>query len=145
MSRLDPKRQSRIERNLREAQDENGARLAWSYAKVSSTGWGEFRIPDMVRFSVSFVEEPFLTYGNYVDSNVLVDTRFPHALGGVYRWNTVVAADGSLRWTGAWVYLVVETRGVQVTSVVPTDPNYQMEHHFTFAGIAIKDVPVQLL
>ena len=137
---LDPMRAMRRTKNREAADAQNAARLAWSYGKATSTGWGEFRIPTMIEFDVSFVEEPFVSYSNYVSSDQLVDTRFPRCWAGVYRWNIVQG-----RWTGAWVYLVVETQGVQLTTTVVADPGYYIEHHFSFAGIALKDVPVNLL
>lgn len=121
---------------------ENSARLAFAFALVSSTGTGgEIRVEDCQEFGLAFAEKPFVSYGAEVDGDLLVDSRFPLARGGVYRWRR--NAKGF--YTGAWVYVVVSTLDFQIPSTEATDPEYTILHHFTFAGVAVKDLPDYLM
>lgn len=120
--------------------DENSARLAKAFAMYDSTGWGEFTVPTVFDFGLTFVEEPSVSYGYALDGDTLVDTRFPRCWGGVYKWKLDIKGF----YTGAWVFFIVETQ----SSFIDTgeaDPNYDINHYFTFEGVAYKDLPAYLL
>lgn len=129
------------ERHARQGQiAENSIRLGWCHFKATSTGWGEFKIPECFEFDMTFIEEPNVTHGMSTNGDLLVDTRFPRAHGGVYRWKR--NAKGF--YQGAWLFVVVDTRSPYITTTLD-DPGYSIDHYFTFAGTAIKDLPDHLL
>ena len=116
---------------------ENTARLSNTHGFYSSHGWGEFRILDPTMFDVTFVEEPVVAYGFAIDGDALVPKRFPRAFGGVSSW----LYDEKGFYIGANVFLIVDTLSpVELIDVPTEDPNYDINHYFTFSGIAIKDV-----
>lgn len=119
---------------------ENSARLASSYATFTSTGWGEFRQTTVTRFNLTFITKPIIAYSYEIDGDALVDTRFPRSHGFVYKWQQ----DSRDYYTGCWVAFVVDTRNPYITTA-ELDPNYDLVHHFTFTGIALKDLPAYLL
>ena len=122
-------------------QGENLARLATVISTADSTGWGEFVVPERVDFGLAFIEMPAISHGVSLDGSKLVPTRFPHCDGGVYEWD--ISPKGLYR--GAWVWITVETRGAQLATDVLDDPGYEIVHHFTFVGTAMKDIPAYLL
>jgi hypothetical protein len=126
---------------------ENAPRLANAWASYKTTGWGEVSFPNCHEFDLTFAERPYTHYGHVVLSNslpvtspgsdeVLIDTRFPRCSGGVYQWK--VNSRGF--YTGAWVYVTVDTQSPFIQAVYE-EPNYTIQHHFTFEGIGIKDLP----
>lgn len=112
--------------------DENSGRYARYEAVCTSTGSGHFLQPDAVIFEAAFVQRPQVTYGHYVDGAQLVTKTLPTISGGVYKW----VQDAHGFYMGAQVYYVVLAAGTGDVTV---------DHHFTFAGTAIKDVPADLL
>lgn len=119
---------------------ENSARLAFSYAAFDSLGWGEFQVPTVVTFDVTFIERPYVSYAYSVDGDTLVKGRFPRAQGFVYKWRL----DTKGFYTGCWVGFTVETQSPFIDTD-KDDPGYSLDHHFTFAGNAYKDLPSYLL
>lgn len=120
----------------REQTAENSARQASVWVTAISTGWGEFVLEDEIDFGVTFVEPPMVGYGMVADQSTdLVETRYPKAHGGVYRWKT----DDNGHCIGATVFVVVDTMSPELEPAVE-DPGYQLEHHFHFSGIALKDI-----
>jgi hypothetical protein len=117
---------------------ENSSRLAFAWGTFTSTGWGELAYPEPVDFGLTFVEEPIVAYGfALVGGDKLVDNRFPRAQGGVYEWRI----DGRGFYIGAHVFACVETVSALITAPYgDPDPNYELKHHFTFSGIALKDI-----
>lgn len=121
---------------------ENSARLAQAFGFFTTQGWGEFTFDKCYSFGLTFLEEPAIAYGYAIDGDALVDLRFPRSWGFVYRWRT----DSRGYYTGAWVGIVVDTRSAADIAGVPTDePNYSLDHTFTFTGVALKDLPTDLL
>lgn len=137
---LGPWQGQEMHRSRVEQSAENSARLAWSVARVTSTGWGEFVMPAVVEFEVTFLEQPVVSYGYALNNDVLVATRYPRSCGFVERWQT--NAKGF--YTGCWIGLVVETRTTNIDTLA-AEPNYTLDHHFTFTGVAYKDLPQTLL
>ena len=130
-----------MERRRQQVQqvNENSARLAQAFAMYDSTGWGEFTVQAVFDFGLTFVEEPVVAYCYALDGDTLVDTRFPRAWGGVYKWKL----DSKGFYTGAWVFFVVETRSSFIETSA-AEPGYEINHYFTFTGIAYKDLPTYL-
>lgn len=120
---------------------ENNARLAWSYAQVGSTGWGEMLITTPVTFAVTFLEKPIVSYGYELIGKPPVSTRFPRCHGFVTEW--IYDLRGRY-WIGCKVALVVETKSSNIETTA-AEPNYSIQHHFTFAGVAYKSLPSTLL
>lgn len=120
---------------------ENSARLAESQAFFSTHGWGEFKIPEVVRFNCTFIERPAVSSGLSIDGDVLVPTRFPRVTAGVYRW----LQDTKGFYIGAWVFFVVDTQSPFITTTVSVDPGYDLIHDITFSGKAGKILPADLL
>lgn len=121
-------------------QAENSSRLAWSFGVATSNGWGESKIGDPLMFDAPFIDRPYVSHSYFVDDDDIIATRFPRAFGGVYRW----VVEETL-YVGAHVFVVVETQSPFIPTDVPKDPGYNIEHHFTFAGIGIKSIPAHLL
>jgi hypothetical protein len=122
---------------------ENTPRLAVAWADFKTTGWGEKSFEKCYNFDLTFAERPFVAHGYYVIKNkdpdideVLWDGRFPRAWGGVYQWRQ----NSRGFYTGAWVFTVVESASPFIPTTYP-DPEYVIQHHFTFQGLGIKDLP----
>lgn len=113
---------------------ENSARLAESFVTVSTTGQGGYRFDNVSYFGVTFINRPYVAVAHVVNDNDLTNpNQFPVASGGVWKWLTNERGF----YTGAWLYVSVYCFGAT--------PNYAMEHDFTFTGVAVKDLPEQLL
>lgn len=138
-------------------QRENSARLAKSYAHWTTKGTGEFMVPTVFRFDVTFVQKPIFTYGaELIYPDDPVPGKYPRTHAGVYEWlrgNPPGNVDGDndddpnddlMYYTGAWVYFVVDIIGGGLT-YKPPQPSYGICHHMAFEGIAIKDLPAHLL
>lgn len=122
---------------------ENSARLATAHTMYSSTGWGEFIFPDQFVFGTRFVSMPFMAYGFSMDDTGpdIVDTRFPRANGFVYRWQL----DNKGFYVGAYLAVTVFDQSPLISTTVGTHPNYVLDHHYSFFGIAMKMVPDYLV
>lgn len=135
---------------------ENSARYASSFITWHTHGWGEFQSPNVQYFDTTFMEVPSISHCFYIDGDALVPGRFPRVTAGVHRW----VQNERGHYTGAWLFFVIETVGLQFTStyVLPTavdgnvalvsatvpkppDPNYDLIHSFTFTGVAMKTLP----
>jgi hypothetical protein len=119
---------------------ENSTRFAESFATLNTTGWGEFAFDACFEFGLTFIQMPHVSYSWSLDGDTLVDTRFPRAGGGVYRWKQ----DKRGFYVGAWMCLTVDTQSPYIDIGSEPQPNYTMTHYFTFAGKAIKDLPAHL-
>ena len=135
------RRRSEVERHK-----ENSARLAQAFAKFETTGQGSIEFPKRVDFELTFVEEPYITYGCHIDLDDLSDLLdvdandtppLPSASGFVTEWDQ----DDRGFWTGCWVAVSVYYHPL---TLVPVDLEVYMNHHFTFTGIAMKDVPIDV-
>jgi hypothetical protein len=99
--------------------------------------------PDAYEFDLTFAERPFVSYGYVVIRNalpdvdeLLIDTRFPRAWGGVAEWKQ----NSRGFYQGAWCFTVVESQSPFILAEYD-EPNYVIQHHFTFMGLGIKDLP----
>lgn len=109
---------------------QNTSRLAQSYNVVVTTGTGMLKLKTVVTFACTFVEQPYVSYG-YVLGSDLIEGDYPSSSGGVYEYQT----DERGFYIGAWVFAVV--------TAVEDYPS--ITHNFTFTGIAMKDLPDYLL
>lgn len=131
-------------RRERAARDvENSARLAHAYATFYSQGQGTIQHPKRVKFGVTFIEKPYVGYANVVDVNELADelgvedtddVPLPICTGYVIEWDQ----DDRDFYTGCWIAARVHFADADA---VPEDATPEIEHHFTFQAIAMKDVP----
>jgi hypothetical protein len=133
---------------------ENTARLAKSYLKWQTRGWGEFLNDGVMDFGLTFTEEPSFTFGyklNQDGSNPdIADDRFPRGFAFVYDYRIVhpLGDESVTYYTGAWCGFVLETVGYQFSfGAFPTagDPQYVIDWSLQFEGVALKDLPVHLL
>lgn len=125
---------------------ENAARLAQAYWKFDSTGQGAIEFGDRVDFGLTFIEEPFVSFGAQLDLDALGDLlvtdpsetpKMPMVSGFVTAWDQ----DDRGFYVGAWcaVHVFFPTY-----TAVAADVAVEMSHHFTFTAIAIKDVPIDV-
>lgn len=132
------KRRERSERDR-----ENSARLAQSYSIFRTTGQGTHQYEERVQFGLTFIEKPLVAYGSFCDIDELADALdiedsddapLPVTAGFVVNWDQ----DDRDFYIGCWV-------GVRVNFPVNDDVDgtapVEIEHHFTFAGIGMKDIP----
>lgn len=140
MDELERKR----ERATRDA--ENSARLAQAYAVFTSVGQGSTQYKKRVPFGLTFTEKPVISYAAEVDSDELRDVledyfegdppeddsslSFPQCTGFVTSWDR----DERDFYVGCWIAANVRLEGIP-------DVDVSVSHHFTFSGIAMKDIP----
>ena len=117
----------------RTAQAENSTRYAWVQATVHTKGWGEMRYSDRISFGITYLTQPMVTYGFAIDDDDLLDTRFPRSCGFVSRWDQ----DKNNYYVGCYVAFIIETTSPNIPTV-ELDPNYDIDHFFTFSGTAMK-------
>ena len=125
---------------------ENSARLAQSFAKFETIGQGYIQFEDVVDFGLTFIEEPFPTYGAACDLDELaelldlepdMDPAIPITSGMVTEWDQ----DDRGFYLGAWVAVKVY---YPAEDQVAVDVDLPIRHYFTFAGIALKDIPLDV-
>lgn len=122
---------------------ENSARLAHAYGRFTSTGQGSITFPRRLAFGLTFTEEPFMSACSMADPDDiedLLDRRdapFPIITPFVAEWDR----DDRGFWVGVWC-------GVRVwwppSDLVPASAKPEITHSFTFSGIAMKDVPIEM-
>lgn len=130
----------------KEAIKENTARLASAYASYKSTGQGSVEFGKRADFGLTFIERPYVSYCSVVDLDELgdlmgvpggEDVPMPLVTGFVTEWDT----DDRGFYVGAWC-------GVRVwyppTDLVPYSVDVELQHHFTFQAIALKDIPLDV-
>jgi hypothetical protein len=141
---------------------ENTARYASSYVSYKTTGWGEFLSDEAQYFTTTFTKRPSVAHSLSLDGDALVEGRYPRVTAGVHKW----LQNEKGFYTGAWLFFVVETIGMQAqrtfvmpaseservgvvtvpwTTAIPADPNYEIIHDFTFTGVAMKAIPSYIL
>lgn len=117
---------------------ENRGRLATVSVKYRTTGQGTVQFNKRVNFGLTYIEQPFLSYGSGIDADALADlldieprdpVAFPQVTGYVCEWD--VTEQGY--YDGAWVGVVVT-----FPATVPVDAEIEIEHFFTFLGTALK-------
>lgn len=124
---------------------ENAARVAMAFARFETLGQGTLEFEERVDFGLTFIEEPFVSYGCQLDLDVLASAigledgatpPLPQSTGFVTEWDV----DERGFYVGAWVAAAV----FDATGLIPTDVSVVIDHHFTFQAIAIKDIPLDL-
>lgn len=129
------RRKAEIARNA-----ENRARQAAAFAKFSTTGQGGYEFADVVQFQLAFVEEPFMSYGCYIDGDKLADDLdlaadamppYPVCTGFVTDWDVNSAGFYTGAWVGVRVYFPPDL-------AVPVDYGVDVLHHFRWEGVSIK-------
>lgn len=135
---------ARRERQLNDK--ENSARLAHAFSSFTTNGQGTIQYEHRVDFGLTFVEEPAVSYGSYVDIDELAellgiedsdDAKLPLVSGFVSAWDQ----DERDFFTGCWVSVRV---WFPPEDAVPFDAAPAVDHHFTFAAVGMKDVPVDV-
>lgn len=130
-----------------ERHQENSARVAESFARFRSSGQGSIEFPERVDFGLTFIEEPYMSFGTFLDTDDLDDKLaneqgtstppMPIVSGFVTDWDR----DERGFYVGAWV-------GVRVwfpyESNVSPDLEVEMFHHYSFKAVAMKDIPVDI-
>lgn len=128
---------------------ENSARLAQAFAKFESSGQGFIEFEERVDFGLTFIEEPYVTYGAQMDLDAFeelldreadADTDLPPVpmmSGIVTAWDQDNRGFYVGAWVGARVYCPPE-------DAVPVLLEPVVSHHYTFTAVAIKDVPVDV-
>lgn len=122
---------------------ENSSRLAHAYANFDTSGQGSMEFEDRVDFGLTFIEEPFVAYGGFCNSDALGELQglgpgespaFPLSSGFVTEWDQ----DERGFYIGCWIAASVMFAPLDL---IVADLNVTLTHYFTFSGIGIKDVP----
>lgn len=122
---------------------ENRARLAMAFAEFDSTGQGTVEFGEVADFGVTFLEKPSVSTGVEIDVDELAElldlddeanVPMPHVTAYVVDWDL----DDKGFYVGAYVAATVSFPDPSVSVEVPV----ALVHHFTFAGTAIKDIPI---
>lgn len=133
------RRRAEIERHR-----ENSGRLAQAFAKFDTEGQGYVEFADRIDFGLTFVEQPYVTYGSALDLDDLADLLdlepgatppLPLASGFVTEWDR----DERDFYIGAWIAVRVY---FPMEDGVTADVEVPVTHYFTFTATAIKDVPL---
>lgn len=155
-------------RETAERHKQNGARPANSYARFTTLGQGTIEFAQRIKFDLTFIEEPVMSYGCYVDAENLAtlqgvkDVMLPSCTGYVTDYDT----DDRGFYIGCWiamrVYFGYEDFGIPLYTLDPTTADVdkaqnqvrkakaekmnqaEIKHYFTFAGIGIKDIPLDV-
>jgi hypothetical protein len=94
---------------------------------------------------LTFTEKPVVAYGSFCDIDELAelldiedsdDTPLPVCSGYVIAWDQ----DDRDFYVGCWVAVRVNYSSVDF--IDPT-AEVEVEHHFTFSGIGMKDIPAE--
>lgn len=131
---------------------ENSARLAQSYATFITTGVGSMQHEDRISFGTTFIERPFVSHAAVIDTEQVRDQmqrneeqdEFPLPLvtGYVTEWDEDERGFYIGCWLAVRVFYSLEDLTVESEELpVYLDPKIEVEHHFTFAAIAMKDIP----
>lgn len=137
-----------LDRRREEVQrtQENSARMAQSYAVFKTTGQGTMQYEERVDFGLTFIEKPIVSYASGCDVDDLSDILgiedsdevvLPICAGYVTHWDQ----DDRDFYAGCWVAV-----RVNFPSLDMIDPTLmpEVEHHFTFSAIGMKDVPYEI-
>lgn len=120
---------------------ENAGRLAQSYASFETTGTGTFEYEKRIKFGVLFVEKPHPSWCGELDTDALQDVLgsvvLPLAGGVITDWDT----DEHGLYSGCWAAVRVD---FPVTDMIDPSVAVVMTHHFTFSGVALKDITPEL-
>lgn len=121
---------------------ENKGRMAGVYTYASSTGQGYVEYDELIDFGLTYIEQPFVSVGHVLDLDELrvllgmdADDPFvelPQCTGFVSQWEQDVKGN----YIGA--YLAVQ---ISWGSGIPFDAQVEIQHSFSFHGVAIKSIP----
>jgi len=120
---------------------ENSARLAHVYGSATTTGQGTCVVDKRIAFGTAFIELPHVAHASVVDLEDMTDLLdmddppLPHVTGFVTEWDQ----DDRDFYVGAWVAAKVSYDALDAVAVTVMPV---ITHHFTFSGIAIKDIPM---
>lgn len=125
---------------------ENRARLAQAYADFTTNGQGSIEFGKRIDFGLTFIERPYVSYGAELDIEALEDLvgkdsednlvpPLPLTMGYVTEWDR----DDRDFYIGCWVAARIN---FPVTPYVDVKVAVPVVHHFTFAAIAYKDIPL---
>lgn len=116
---------------------ENSGRLAQAYASFESTGQGTLEYEERIDFNVIFVEMPYVCHAGVVDTQALKEllgyVALPQISGFVTEWDT----DEKDLYRGCWVAARIDFPEWEAISL---GVDVVVNHHFTFAGVAIKNI-----
>lgn len=134
---------------------ENSARFAEAFAKFRTKGLGSIEFKKRVNFKVTFIEEPYMSYGCFINTQHLEELfeeaaqaenmdyasktpPLPLCSGFVTEWD--IDKDTNF-YVGAWV--AVRVWYPPDTIQLPTELGSLVKvfHHFTFKAVAFKNVP----
>jgi hypothetical protein len=111
---------------------ENSGRLAFAWGTTTTTGQGEMAYEEVIQFGLAFIEKPMFSYGfellnrtDFEDDDGGEAPKIPYANGCVYEWDV----------DGRGLYI-----GAHVAVTVYCDDVIEIEHHYGFTGLAIKDL-----
>lgn len=151
-----------------ERHKDNSARPAASYARFTTTGQGTIEHPDRIKFDLTFIEEPVMAYGNFVDIDKMHELQvtrnpiLPVCTGYVTEWDVNDRGFYTGCWIAVRVYFGYEDFGIPITTVDPTQADVntalnetrkaavekmnqaEIQHYFTFQGVGIKDIPLDV-
>lgn len=122
---------------------ENRGRLAHASARFVTDGQGTVEFDEVVKFGLTFTERPFIQTGWQINLDQArdalgvssnADVNLPQVTGYVTDWDQTDRDH----YTGCWVAVSV-TYSVEY----PVDAQVRIWHDFTWAAIAIKDIPFQ--
>lgn len=128
---------------------ENQARFAAASAHIASVGVGSYEIPDPITFGTTFVSMPLVSHSGVLDRESLVNAMLeahlmkdtnkavplPHISGYVVDWDY----DGQGNYIGCWVAVAVSFPGYLE---VPNAMTVNVDHHFRFEGVGLKQLSV---
>lgn len=131
---------SEDQRAYRRQIEDNAGKVANAFGFFQSTGQGQVICEDVIDFGCIFLERPGVSHGYALSetSPELIVGAFPKAWGGVTEW--VRDKDGF--YQGAYVFLCVET--FSFFPAESSDPGYELDHTFTFTGMALKRLSTEL-
>jgi hypothetical protein len=117
---------------------DNTARHAVVTGRFTTRGsLGEMVNPTPFDFGIAFTAAPAVSYGYHVDGDTLMASHYPRCWGGTCEWRRDPSTG---LYTGAQAFVVIETISVAYLAF-DSPPDYEIEHHFTFNGIAVKFAP----
>ena len=133
----------RVQSDMERARNaENKGRRAGVYAKYDTTGQGVVEFTGRLAFGLTYIEEPFFSYGCKIDLDgvrdalSLDDDALPAALPQCTGYVTDWDQDGRGNYTGCWVAIAVE-----YPAAISPAAQIAITHFFTFEAVALKDVP----
>lgn len=120
---------------------ENRARLAHASARFDTSGQGTVEFDECIDFGLTFTERPFIQTGWQIDLDQArdafglgpnEDVKLPQVTGYVTDWDKTDRDH----YVGCWVAV-----SVLFSVEYPVDAQVKIFHDFTFAAIALKDIP----